>query len=62
MSLLSLVLSSVDHGLLEVNQPILVAPMLWAMGLAWATTDPRLLRVGAGLGALAAAGGVAAWL
>lgn len=39
-----------------------LAPLLWAVGMIWATTDPRLGRIGAGLGAVAALGLAAAAL
>jgi hypothetical protein len=41
---------------------LLLAPLLWAAGLVWATTDASLLRIGGGLGALAALGAAAAAL
>ena len=41
---------------------LLLSPALWAAGLVWSTTDPKLPRVGGGLGALALAGGLAAVL
>ena len=37
-------------------------PAAWAGALVWATTDERLSRVAAGLGALTALSAVAAWL
>lgn len=41
---------------------LLLSPALWAAGLVWSTTDPRLLRIGAGLAGLAMAAGLAAAL
>jgi hypothetical protein len=41
-------------------EALVLAPVIWAAGLTWSTTDGRLARVGMGLGASALAGGLAA--
>lgn len=46
----------------RMGAALLLSPALWAVGLIWSTTDPKLLRVGGGLGVLALAGGLAAVL
>ncbi len=43
----------------RLGAALLLAPALWACGLIWATTDPRLARVAAGFAAAALIGG--AW-
>jgi hypothetical protein len=40
----------------------LIAPLIWAVGMIWATTDPRLSRIGLGLTAATAAGFATAML
>lgn len=43
----------------RLGEALLMTPALWALGLVWATTDPRLARVAAGLTVAALIGG--AW-